>query len=215
MSSLTAKLRLYGKIPHIETIERSYAMLVRDAALARLQSKSFFQGFTFRRSHTFKLIPAQMPYCCVYFMNENLTPDGSANTGEVRFSSEVRIGFSIIMINNDPDVMEDQLDNAHQVIFNTLLRDPTFYHNNQYIIESFSRGNRVHMYGSASGLQNNETPYAELRSELICNLGAIEYEPIVEDMLEIIHVETVHPPGDTQNQHIITVYDINTIDEED
>jgi hypothetical protein len=215
MTSLTAKLRLHGKIPHIETIERSYAMLVRDAALARLQVKSFFQGFTFRRSHTFKLLPELMPYCCVYFMNESLTPDGNANTGEVRFSSEVRLGFSIIMINNDPDVMEDKLDNAHQVIFNTLLRDPTFYHNNQYIIESFNRGNRVHMYGSASGSQNNETPYAELRSDLTCSLGAIEYEPIVEDMLEIIHVETVYPADDigkNQNQHVFSVYDIDAAD---
>ena len=69
---------------------------------------------------------------------------------------------------------------------------------------------RMHFYGIA-GLQNNETPYAELRAEITCDLGAIEYEPRVEDMLETIHVETVHPPGDTENQHVFSVYDMGRL----
>ena len=183
-------------------------MLIRDAALARLQTYRFFQGFTFRNSHAFKLITAQMPYCCVYFLGELLSPDGNANTGEIRFSSEARLGFSVYLLNNDPEEMEDRLDDAYQVIFNGLLRDPTFRKNDRYEIESFNRGNRSHYYGQV-GVQNNETPYAEMRADLVCDLGAIEYEPRVEDMLEIIHVETVHPPGDTSNQHIISIYDVD------
>jgi hypothetical protein len=62
-----------------------------------------------------------------------------------------------------------------------------------------------------AGNQNNETPYAELRLELQCQLGAIEYEPYVENMLETIHVETVHPPGDTNNQHVFSVYDLDGV----
>ena len=204
----SARLRIRGKIPHVETVQRSYAMLIRDAALARLQTYRFFQGFTFRNSHAFKLITAQMPYCCVYFLGELLSPDGNANTGEIRFSSEARLGFSVYLLNNDPEEMEDRLDDAYQVIFNGLLRDPTFRKNDRYEIESFNRGNRSHYYGQV-GVQNNETPYAEMRADLVCDLGAIEYEPRVEDMLEIIHVETVHPPGDTSNQHIISIYDVD------
>jgi hypothetical protein len=211
-SPSTVQLRIHGKIPHIDTIERSYAMRVRDAIIPRLQAKAFFKDFTFRRSHALKIMPALMPYCCVYFMSEQLRPDGNANIGEIRFSSEARIGFQVIMINNDPDIMEDRLDDAHQVIFNTLLRDPTFYNNKveDYIIEAFSRGSRQHFYGSTV-IQNNETPYAELRAELVCDLGAIEYEPIVEDMLETLHVETVHPPDDftDQNPHVISIYDMD------
>jgi len=207
-SPVSNVLRLHGKIPHVEAVQRSYAMLVRDAALTRLKTFSFFQGFTFRRSHAFKILPDLMPYCCVYFLAENLSEDGNNNTGEVRFSSELRLGFSVILVNNDPDEMEDRLDDAYQVIFDGLLRDPTFYHNDRYEVEAFTRGSRMHFYGIA-GLQNNETPYAELRAEITCDLGAIEYEPRVEDMLETIHVETVHPPGDTENQHVFSVYDMD------
>ena len=153
MTTIAAKLRIHGKIPHIITIQRSIAMQVRDAAIARLQLQTFFAGFTFRRSHAFKLMPDLMPYCAVYFMTEALSPDGNANTGEVRFSSELRLGFSVVMLNNDPDVMEDKLDNAYQVIFEGLLRDPTFYNNSRYTIEAFTRGSRAHIYGQVGAAQ--------------------------------------------------------------
>lgn len=214
--SLAAQLRLRGRVPHVELIERSIAMQVRDAALDRLKIMPFFKNFTFRRSHALVVATNLMPYCCVYFMGEQLGPDGNANTGEIRFQSEAHLGFSVFMLNNDPDAMEDKLDFAYQAIFNGLLRDSTFYNNlPSYYIESFTHGSRRHIYGQTGGLQNNETPYAELRAELFCCLGAIEFEPIEETMLELIHVETVHPPGDTQNQHIYTVYDINTLGDVD
>lgn len=208
MTVLGGQLRLRGKIPHVEAVQRSYAMMVRNNALTRLQATSHFKDFTFRRSHAFQIQPSLMPYCCVYFLAENLSEDGNNNTGEVRFTSEVRLGFSVILLNNDPDAMEDRLDDAHQVIFDRLLRDSTFYSNSGYTIEAFTRGSRQHFYGTV-GQQNNETPYAELRTELVCDLGAIDYEPRVEDMLGNIHVETVHPPGDTNNQHVFSVYDMD------
>jgi hypothetical protein len=181
-----------------------------------MQTFKFFNGFTFKKSHAFKIQVAKMPYCAVYFMGENLSPDGDADIGEVRFNSIARIGFSIIMINNDEDAMEDQLDNAYQVTFNGLLCDPTLYNNNEFKIQSYVRGARAHFYGIA-GSQNNETPYAELRAELHCNLGAIEYEPLVEYMLDTIHVETAHPPGSdgSVTQHVFSVYDVNTMGDED
>ena len=213
MPSLTARLRLHGKIPHVETVTRSYAMLVRDAAIARCKVMPFFRGFTFTRSHAVKIITDKMPYCCVYFMSEQLSADGDADAGEARFDSTVRLGFSVMIVNNDTDRMEDRLDDAYQAIFNGLLRDPTFRKNSQYEIEGYIRGSRQHFYG-VIGNQNNETPYAEMRAELHCNLGAIEYEPFVEHMLETIHVETVHPPGDTENQHIFSIYDLDQGDED-
>jgi hypothetical protein len=211
MTSQAAQLRVHGKIPHVETITRSYAIMVRDGMIARLRNTPFFKNFTFAKSHAIKIMTDKMPYCNVYFMGENLSPDGNANHGEVRFSSEVRIGFSIMMINNDPDAMEDKLDNAYQAILERLLRDPTMYNNSQFKIESFTKGNRVHVYGQVGGVQSNETPYAELRAELFCNLGAIEYEPRVEYMLETVRVETVHPPDAEEGevQRIVTVYDID------
>lgn len=215
--SLAAQLRLRGRVPHVELIERSIAMQVRDGALARIKLIPFFQGFTFRKSHALVVATNLMPYCCVYFMGEQGGPDGNANTGEIRFQSDTRLGFSVFMLNNDPDEMEDKLDFAYMAIFNGLLRDSTFYNNNNYKIESFPSFNRRHVYGNTGGLQNNETPYAELRAELVCCLGAIEYEPIEETMLETVHVETVPPEdlGENQEQHIFTIYDVNTLGDED
>jgi hypothetical protein len=208
MTSLTAQLRIHGKIPHVRTISRSHGFLVRDGMISRLQQLQFFQGFKFSRSHALKVMPDQMPYCSVYFLGEMLSPDGDQDTGEMRFHSVVRIGFSVMLKNNDPDAMEYRLDDAYQCIFNGLLRDATLRNNPLARIQAYERGSRQHFYGS-TGSQNNETPYAELRAELHCNLGAIEYEPLVEDMLESIHVETVHPPGDTNNQHVFSIYDLD------
>ena len=218
--SAAAQLRIHGKIPHVRTVQRSIAFQVRDNALAKIQALTFFQGFTFKRSHVLKVMPNMMPYCSVYFLNEQLGPDGDYDAGEVRFQSVVRLGFSVMLINNDPDKLEDRLDDAYQYIMDGLLRDPTFIRTkafdpriqpqNGYVIQGFTRGSRSHFYG-VTGLQNNETPYGELRLELFCSLGAIEYEPYVENMLEVVHVETVHPPGDTDNQHIFSVYDVDMI----
>jgi hypothetical protein len=214
-TTLAAQLRIHGKIPVVRSIRRSYAMQVRDNAFVKLQALKFFQGFTFKRSHALKVMPNMMPYCSVYFLSEALAPDGDADIGEVRFQSTVRLGFSVMLVNNDPDMMEDRLDDAYQSIMDGLLRDPTFVRTAPwgqtspgYVIQAFARGGRQHFYG-ITGVQNNETPYAEMRAELHCSLGAIEYEPYVENMLEIIHVETVHPPGDTDNQHIFSIYDLD------
>jgi hypothetical protein len=215
MTTQAAQIRIHGKIPHVEAITRSYAMLVRDAMIARLKTMQFFQGFKFSRSHALQI--NSLPYCAVYFMGEQMTQDGNANIGEVRFSSEARYGISILMLNNDPDVMEDRLDNAFEAAFQRLLRDPTFMNNKDYQIEAFTKASRQHIYGSMNAPQTNEMPYAELRAELFCDLGAIEYEPRVEYMLETIHVETVHPPGAEEGevQRVFSFYDMNTVEEDD
>lgn len=213
MTSQAAQLRIHGKIPHVEAISPSYGMMVRDAMFERIKTTPFFQNFKLSKSHALQIQTSDMPYCAIYFLGEQLTQDGNNNTGEVRFSSEVRIGFSVYMINNDPEAMEYRLDNAYEAIFQRLLRDPSLMLNDQFQIEAFMKGSRIHVYGAMGSPQNNETPYAEMRADIFCDLGAIEYEPRVEYMLETIHVETVHPPGDTDNQHIFSFYDADQTEE--
>jgi hypothetical protein len=212
MTSPAAKLRIHGKIPHVETVTRSYGMMVRDAILARLKTSPFFQGYTFYKSHALQIQHDDFPACAVFFMGEQLSQDGNNNTGEVRFSSEVKIGLSVYLINNDPEAMEDRLDNAYEALFQRLLRDPTLMNNEYFQIEAYTKGSRMHVYGQMGSPQSNETPYAEMRADLTCDLGAIEYEPRVEYMLEKIHIETVHPPsdiGENQVQHIYSEYDMD------
>lgn len=204
----TARLRIHGKIPRVEAPTRSYAMLVRDGELARLKALPFFANWTFRKSRQFQLQPDLFPYCCVYFSNEDLTPDGDANVGEPRARAIVQLNHSIVIKNNDPDRAEDRLDDAYQAIMNGLLTDPTFFDNDQFKIQAFIRGKRSHSYGNA-GRQDNETPFAEMKLELTYDLGHLSWEPDVRDMFETAHVEVQHPPGDVNNTHVISQYDLD------
>jgi hypothetical protein len=210
MTTQGAQLRIHGKIPRVEAMTRSYAMLVRDGTIARLRVLPFFasHNFTFRRSRAFQLQPDEFPYCCVYLTGEDLTPDGDADAGEPRARSTVMLNHSIVIKNNDEDRAEDRLDDSYQAIMNGLLTDSTFYNNDQFKIQGFIRGKRSHSYGNA-GRQDNETPYAEMKLELTYDLGTITWEPYVPDMLETIHVEAQHPPGDVNNTHVLAVYDLD------
>ena len=137
-----------------------------------------------------------------------MTPDGDANVGEVRFRTVARIGIGVIIQNNDTAAAEYKLDAASQVLMTGLFADHTLYDNDVFKIQAFSAGTRQHNFGSM--LKDNETPIAELRLEISCDLGTITYPPYVPDDLEIIHVETAFPlEGDTSKvQQVKTQYDL-------
>lgn len=171
----------------------SEAMWLRDGILERLKGFLFFQGFYFTSNKSLQIQPQNIPFCGVYLIEETSVPDGESNVAEVRFRSSVRIGFSVIIQNNDAAKAEVILDRAYQAIARGLFghRSPHVYPNVK--VQAFSNGLRQHVFGSV-GL-DNEMPIAELRYELICDLGAITYEPFVPDMLDVIHLETKVPEG--------------------
>lgn len=206
-------LRLHPKIPKVRSTRRSYPMLVRDGMFDRLKLMSFFAPFNFSTKKDVTIQPQSIPFCGVYFLQEFMAPDGDANAGEVRFRTSVRYGFSVIIQNNDPDQAEYTLDKAMQAI-SGLFSDPTLYNNKQFQIQAFSGGLRQHVYGHVG--QDNQTPIAELRFELTCDLGVIEYPPFVEDVLEVIHLETVFPiDGDSSKvQQVKVEYDMEIENEE-
>src|SRR6266699_3389379 len=184
-------IRLHGKTPHVRCTALSYPMLVRDGILNRVKLMSFFSTFNFSSNKTLQIQPASLPFCGVYLLQEMMAPDGDADAGEIRFRTAVRYGFSVIVQNNDSVVAEYNLDKAMQAITVGLFTDPTFYNNSSFKIQGFTSGSRQHVFGSV-GL-DNETPIAELRFELTCDLGTISYTPFTEDDLEVIHLETVFP----------------------
>jgi len=200
-------LRLYGKTPKVRSTRRSYSMLVRDGMFDRLKLMPFFTMFNFSTKKDVTIQPQSIPFCGVYFLQEFMAPDGDANAGDVRFRTSARYGFSIIIQNNDPDQAEYTLDKAFQAL-SGLFSDPTLYNNKQFQIQAFSGGLRQHVYGHVG--QDNQTPIAELRFELTCDLGVIEYPPFTEDDLEVIHWETAFPvDGDpSQVQQVIAEYDL-------
>jgi hypothetical protein len=205
------------------TDTQSFSWVIRDVFFAAIAPLPFFASFTKRRCKQFQVQAAQLPYLGVYIIDETMTPDGDGNAGYVRFVHTLRVGFSVIIQNNDPVASEQKLDEAFWLIMNTLWRDPYLMNlldttnpstgtdsPDNTRIESIERGTRKHVWGNSS--LNNETPIAELQYDVSCRYRA-GYEPVITDDLLRIHVETVPladddtvPPVD-QVQRIISEYE--------
>ena len=207
--TFSRSIRIHGKTPRVDHVDQSYPLLVRDGILTRVQALPFFSGFNFSTNKSLQIQPASIPFCGIYLLQEMMAADGDANAGEPRFRTLARIGISIIIQNNDATEAEHKLDMALQNITSGLFSDPTFYNNKSFQIQGFTGGSRMHAFGSV-GL-DNETPIAELRFELTCDLGIIYYPPQLPDILEVIHVETIFPIGGDASivQQVKVEYDVD------
>lgn len=194
----------------------SLAFQVRDGILNRIKLMPFFTNpaivppFTYTKNRSMQVQPNNLPLCGVYFLQESSTPEGDANAGEPRFSTSVRLGLTVIILNNDLEAAEYTLDLAAEAIRGGLFSDPTFYNNVNYQIEGFTFGIRKHNFGSQL---ENESPLAELQWELVCDLGWITYPPIVLDDLDTIRIKTAFPLGGTPEeqaavQQVVNIYDL-------
>jgi hypothetical protein len=193
-------------------VSRSYPILVRDNILERVRAIPFFDGFNFGTNKSVQIQPEAIPFCGVYLIQELMTPDGDADAGEVRFRTAVRFGFSVIVQNNDAEQAEYSLDDAFMAL-TALFSDNTLYDNPVAKIQGFVSGSRQHFFGAMN--QDNEVPIAELRFELTCDLGTITYPPVVPDDLNVIHIKTQYPGGDTQEdidrrQQVEAEYDLHS-----
>ena len=111
-----------------------------------------------------------LPYLGVYIIDETMLPDGDANAGHIRFSHTLRIGFSVMIANNDQVAAEQQIDAACWRIMNRLWPDQhimNLLHEQQLpttrIIESITRGSRRHVFGSRRAEQRNAARRAAVR----------------------------------------------------
>jgi hypothetical protein len=222
--------------PTISKVQ-SWSWIIRDMFFDKLVSAPFFANFTARKSRALQIPPNAIPYLGVYFVSEDMSPDGDLNAGEIRFTHMLRIAFSVMVVNNDPVACEAKLDQAFWTIMNTLWRDPYLTNlidtraypggignPDNARIEGVSRGTRRHVFGNA-GL-NNELPIGELQYEATVKYGA-DYAPTIVDDLLRIHQETVVLKSDgtvpmpDEQQRIVTEYefdpelDVNPLDKED
>src|SRR5262249_49145076 len=171
--------------------QQSYSLNIRDALFARTVQLPFFAGYTARRSNQLMAQPYHLPYLGVYLVRENMTPDGDPNAGEVRFSHDVIIGWSVIIENNDPVASEAILDQAWWAIMTGLRSDPYLMNfldtrnpatgtsnPDNTRLEGIRGGMRRHVWG-AIGL-NNERPVAELQYEAtVCYRS--RFLPVIPD----------------------------------
>lgn len=183
------------------TDTQSYSAVIRDVLFAKAVTLPFFQDFKARRCKMLQVQPEHIPYLGLYIIDEQMTPDGEPNSGDIKFTHILKVGFSVIIQNNDPVAAELKLDEAFWALMNGIWRDPyltnfidTWNPNagagspDNVRFEGITRGSRKHMWGSA-GL-NNEMPYAELQYDASIKYRA-EYGPVITDDLLHIHVETV------------------------
>lgn len=183
------------------TDTQSYSEVLRDIFFARAVTLPFFRDFKARRSKMLMVQPEHIPFLGVYIIDETMMPDGDANAGCIRFVHTLRIGFSVIIENNNPVAAELKLDAAFWALMNGLWRDPFITNmldtwnprdgvgtpdNTRF--EGVVRGMRKHVWGNAG--QNNELPIGEMQYDASV-LYRADYAPIITDDLERIHVETV------------------------
>lgn len=204
---------------------QSYSEILRDVLFAKTVTLPFFQGFKARRCKMLPVEAEHLPYLGVYIVDEVMTPDGDPNAAVIKFIHTLRLGFSVMIRNNDPLAAELKLDEAFWAIMNGLWRDPYLTNllntydpatgsgtpdNTRF--EGVTRGTRKHLWGS-TGL-NNQTAYAELQYEPSIKYRS-DFTPVIPDDLLRIHVETVPlakdgtiPPAD-EVQRIISEYEFD------
>lgn len=193
----------------------SYAMIIRDGILERLKVLPYFKDFKFARSKQMQVQPTWLPYVGAYLIDETMTPDGEYNVGDIRFRHALRLGFSVVIKNNDPDETEDKLDAGFWAIMNGIMRDPSLVNliesglPSNARIEGFSRGMRKHNYHPAQG---HELPIGELQLDLTCGFR-VDWPPLVLDDLLKVHVTTAFPLGATEAdrakvQQVVSEYDL-------
>jgi hypothetical protein len=186
---------------------------VRDTFFNAVTADAFFAGYTARKTRMVPVPPEAIPFLGVYVVDESHTPDGDANAGCIRFSHTARIGFSVVIVNNDQAAAEQLLDQAFLAIMRILFTDysmfnPIIHPNNveNVTIESVVRGGR--RFNFAPQATNNETPYAELQYEVSVFFRSEWYPDIwnyLEQMWVTTGMEAWSTPTERQMREQVTV----------
>jgi hypothetical protein len=206
-----------------DTTVFSYSLVIRDMLMTKLKAAPFFAGFTFRKSQQLPAQTSQLPFLAIYFLKEDMDPEGDLNHGEIDFIHTLKLGFSVAVVDNDPEATEEKLDRAYWTIMNTLWRDQ--YLMNFIDTRAYPGGvgnpDNVRIEGLGKGMRrpvtspklDNETPIGVMRYEQDIRYRA-EYGPIITDELLQIHQQTVPlatdgtiPPAD-EVLRVITEHDL-------
>jgi hypothetical protein len=185
------------------TDTQSFALVIRDVFYDALAADAFFADYTTRKNRMLRVQPDLLPYLGVYIIDETMLPDGDANAGMIRFSHTLRIGFSVMIANNDQVAAEQQIDAAWWRIMNRLWPDQNIMNlfettnPDNTRIESVTRGVRRHVFGTAA--LNNETPVAELQYD-VALFFRTDWPPIITDTLDEIDISTGIKIGETQEE---------------
>lgn len=204
--------RVVSGLPEGITQTQSYSWVLRELFVEALQP--LFRGFTFVRNPERPIQTWQLPVVGVYMLPERMTPWGDINAGDIRFTHDFQVGFSIVIADNDHDKAQQTLDSywwtlmfglwANDGLTNLVMSNGP----DNVRFMGVSLGNKRFVFGSVG--QKNETPVAELQYEATCKFGS-EWAPIPQDDLLTMRV-TVLPGGfdQTVTPVITTEYDFSS-----
>lgn len=184
-------------------LRKSFGMQIRDGVFDKVKQLDFFGSTVhFQRN---KMRPTQtenIPALGCYLIDEVLSPDGVANSGVPHFTHNLRLGFSYWILNNDPDKVDDVLDEAYWALTDGFMEQPLWQHIDEGVdIEAITRITRRHNYGNQS--LNNDNPIAELQCEMTCQFHSY-IVPIIPDELERVNIKIVHPWPDDGSKQTVT-----------
>jgi hypothetical protein len=197
---------------------QSYSFYIREGFLARLKALPMFGKVAkWARTKFFIKQHDVFPFVGVYLMGDTIAADGDPNHGAPHYLNLMRLGFSVVIADNDPDVIDQMLDQAYWAIMNLMTIEcwqkfaaPT-PGAPDIEIEAMTRGTRENWYGNA-GL-NNDSPVGELRCELTFTYRVI-LKPVVTDDFNLIHEEVVRswPYDPNERDDVIVEYDFTQTD---
>jgi hypothetical protein len=155
----------------------SYPLALRDAFLAVAMGLPTFDGYTVRRTRALPIMPEDLPILGCYIGDEAIIPDGAGNQGDLCFEVTTKLGFSIMIVQNDPDQAERTLEGAYASLMYALWTNPNLTNmldttdydtglgtplNARF--EAVTRQQARTVWGAF--LLNNETPVAEKQYDI-------------------------------------------------
>ena len=173
---------------------QSFTLILRNIFYDSLASDPYFAGFAKRKNKMLTIPLESLPYLGVYIIGEDMPADGDPNAGDIRFIHMLRVGFQVIIENNDPVQSELYLDQAFWAIMNGLWTDSGLTNMIQTEmpdntrIEGIERGTRRHVWGTMGSTQ--EKPIGELEYIATVKYRSEWYPGNFPDLLRI-HEEVV------------------------
>lgn len=184
----------------IEEETQSFTLALRDAFMEAALRLPAFDGFTSRETKQLPTQTADLPSLGVYLIDETMIPEGDGNAGNLSFVVTARIGFSMVIMNNDPRATETTLDRLYVALMGGLWRDPYLTNFldtwNPHLghgtpmnarFEAIPRQMARRVYGALAAA--NETPIAEQQYE-VSLLYRRDFEPAIEDELLEVDFKT-------------------------
>jgi len=168
------------------------ALLLREAIFSRLEARP---GYKSRYRNPMPMTqPDELPSLRIIIAGEEMTPDGDANIGEIRFVSEVTIAITVLAAGKESAPAEYDVDLDMSEVEALLLTDPTFTKLGEgSLFEAITRIRRTRIFP-----REGETYFAGVRTDITFQTRA-DFDPTIQDDLRTVVLRQKVAPGTPQS----------------